>query len=267
MSSLESSKGCDNRSLNAEVRVVGIKGIPLIKPGDDLVTIICNAAEKQGTPISGGDIIVITSKIVSKSEGRIFKLKEVKVSPLAKRISKRTRKQPELVELILRDAKSIVRMCGGHIITETRHGWTCANSAVDVSNVSGGDSALLLPVDPDKSAKHIRQKIEERLGKKIAIIISDTFGRPFRIGHTDVAIGSSGINPIFDMRGTKDLFNYDLRSKQTAIIDELASAAELVIGNATEKIPVAIIRGYSYPVSESLGATRIIMPRERNLFH
>jgi len=249
-----------------EVRTIGVRGIPLVKPGDDLGKIICDAAEKQGTSLLDGDVVVVTQKIVSKAEGRVFQLKKIKPSILAKRIAKMTSKEPELVELILRDAKSIVRLYDGHIITETRHGWICANSGVDVSNVSGGDSAALLPVDPDKSAKHVRKRIEELTGKKVAVIVSDTFGRPFRIGHTDVAIGSSGINPILDARGTKDLFGYVLKVKQTAIIDELASAAELVIGNTTEKIPVAIIRGYKYPVDESVGATHLVMPREHNLF-
>jgi len=252
--------------LNHEVRVVGIRGIPLIKPGDDLGAIILDAAEKQGISPIDGDVIVVTQKIVSKAEGRIFQLKNIKPSPLAKRISKRTHKRPELVELIFREAKSIVRLYGGHIITETRHGWVCANSGVDISNVSGGDSATLLPIDSDSSAKRIRKRIEELSDKKVAVIISDTFGRPFRIGHTDIAIGSSGINPVLDMRGRKDLYGYTLRVKQTAILDELASAAELVIGNAAEKIPVAIIRGYKYPISESRHATHLVMSRERNLF-
>lgn len=249
-----------------EVRVIGVRGVPLIKAGDDLGKIICDAAERQRVPLLDGDVFVVTQKIVSKAEGRVFKLKKIKPSPLAKKIARRAHKEPELVELILRDAKSIVRLHGGHIITETRHGWICANSGVDVSNVSGGDSAALLPVNPDRSAKRIRKRIEELTGKKVAVIISDTFGRPFRIGHMDVAIGSSGINPILDMRGKKDLFGYVLRVKETAIIDELASAAELVTGNATEKIPVAIIRGYRYPPSESLGAARLVMPQETNLF-
>ncbi len=254
------------KHLNGEVKVIGVRGIPIIKSGDDLGEIIYAAVQKQGFSLLDYDIFIVTQKIVSKAEGRVFELKKVKASTLSKRIARRTHKEPELVELILRDSKSIVRMHEGHIITETRHGWICANSGVDVSNVSGGDSAALLPVDPDKSARRIRMRIEELSGKKIAVVISDTFGRPFRIGHTDVAIGSSGINPILDMRGTKDIFGYTLRVKQAAIIDELASAAELVIGNATEKIPVAIVRGYKYPVSEFLGATSLVMPRERNLF-
>ena len=228
--------------------------------------IICDAAERQGTPILDGDIVIVTQKIVSKAEGRLFQLKEIRPSLLSQKIAKKVHKQPELVELILRDAKSIIRLRDSHIITETRQGWICANSGVDVSNVSGGDAATLLPVDSDLSAKRIRERIGELSGKKVAVIISDTFGRPFRIGHTDVAIGSSGINPILDMRGTKDIFNYSLKVKQTAIIDELASAAELVIGNTAEKIPVALIRGYTFPVSESLGAACLVMAKERNLF-
>ncbi|MFH0749231.1 MAG: coenzyme F420-0:L-glutamate ligase [Candidatus Bathyarchaeota archaeon] len=249
-----------------QVQVVGVQGIPLIKPGDDLGSVIWDALKAQRFPLFDKDILVVTQKVVSKAEGRIFILKEVKPSALSKKIAKTVHKQPELVELILRDAKSIIRVYKGHIITETRHGWICANSGVDVSNVSGGDSATLLPVDPDESAQRIRKRIEELSGKKVAVIISDTFGRPFRIGHTDVAIGSSGINPILDMRGTKDLFNYPLKVKKTAIIDELASAAELVIGNAFEKIPVAIIRGYQYSPSDSLGATHLVMPMAHNLF-
>lgn len=251
---------------NIEVKVIGVKEIPLVKGGDDLGRIISDAAKKQGTSLQDGDVLVVTQKIVSKAENRVYKLESIKPSQFAKRIAKRIHKQPELVELILQEAKSIIRMRGSHIITETRHGWICANSGVDVSNVSGGDSAALLPIDPDRSADGIRKRIMELTGKKVAVIVSDTFGRPFRIGHTDVAIGSSGINPILDARGTADLFGYTLRVKQTAIVDELASAAELVIGNAVEKIPVAIIRGYKYPASESLHATQMVMSKERSLF-
>jgi coenzyme F420-0:L-glutamate ligase/coenzyme F420-1:gamma-L-glutamate ligase len=251
---------------DTEVQVIGLSNIPLISKGDDLGKIICDAADRQGSPLEDGDIVVITQKIVSKAEGRVYKLSSIQPSQLAKKIARRSRKSPELIELILRDAQSLVRLHNGHIITETRQGWICANAGVDVSNVSGGDSAALLPLDPDESAENIRNRIMELLETNIAVIISDTFGRPFRLGHTDVGIGSSGIQPLFDMRGQQDLFGYVLRVKQTAVIDELASAAELVIGNADEKIPVAIIRGYRYPRSESHKATDLVMPRERNLF-
>jgi coenzyme F420-0:L-glutamate ligase/coenzyme F420-1:gamma-L-glutamate ligase len=251
---------------DTEVRVIGLSSIPLITKGDDLGKIICNAADRQGLSLKDGDIIVVTQKIVSKAEGRVYKLINIQPSPLARKIARRSRKSPELIELILRDAQSLVRLHNGHIITETRQGWICANAGVDVSNVSGGDSAALLPLDPDESAKRVRKRIMDLLKIKVAVIISDTFGRPFRLGHTDVGIGSSGIQPLFDMRGERDLYGYVLRVKQTAVIDELASAAELVIGNADEKIPVAIIRGYHYHPSEAHKATELVMPRARNLF-
>jgi len=250
-----------------DVRIIGIRNIALIKTGDDLGEIIWNAVKKQEDSILDDDVIIVTQKIVSKSEGRVIQLKNVTPSSLSKRIARKTHKNPELVELILTDAKSIVRMRDDHIITETRHGWICANSGVDVSNVSGGDSAALLPLDPDRSAKKIRARIGELSGKNVAVIISDTFGRPFRKGHTDIAIGSSGITPLLDLRGEKDLFGYILQVKQTAIVDELASAAELVMGNATEKIPAVLIRGYPFQQSESLGAKSLIMSRKQNLFY
>jgi coenzyme F420-0:L-glutamate ligase/coenzyme F420-1:gamma-L-glutamate ligase len=142
----------------------------------------------------------------------------------------------------------------------------CANAGVDVSNVSGGDSAALLPVNPDKSARRIRETIQKLSGKKVAVIISDTFGRPFRIGHTDVAIGCSGISPILDLRGSVDSYGYVMRVKQTAIIDELASAAERVVGNSSERVPVAIVRGAHYTVDEKARARQLIMKEKNNLF-
>lgn len=196
----------------------------------------------------------------------MFRLKDVIPSLLSKRVSKAVMKEPELVELILRESKSIVRMYDRHLITETRHGWVCANSGIDKSNVSGGDFVTLLPVNSDLSASKIKTRIKDLTGKRVAVIVSDTFGRPLREGNIDVAIGVSGIDPILDMRGAKDAFDYILTAKQTAIADELASAAELVIGNAGEGIPVAIIRGYKYPISESARAAKLIRPKKKNLF-
>jgi coenzyme F420-0:L-glutamate ligase/coenzyme F420-1:gamma-L-glutamate ligase len=253
-------------ALNSEVRIIGIVGIKEVRKADDLGETIFNAAKSQGISIIDKDIIVITQKIVSKSEGRIYQLSKIKPSLFAKMLGKRIDKNPAVVELILRESQTIVRMSNHHLITRTKHGWLCANSGVDVSNVSGGDSAALLPVDPDKSAIKIRRRIEELSGKRIAVIISDTFGRPFRIGHTDVAIGCSGISPISDLRGTSDAYGYVMRVKQTAIIDELASAAELVIGNSSERVPVAIIRGVVYNVDEKAKARTLIMKEEDNLF-
>jgi len=249
-----------------EVRVIGVRGIPLVKSDDDLGQLICAAAEKQGTPIIDRDIIVVTQKIVSKAEGRLVRLKDVTPSPFSRQAAQNLHKSPQLVEVILGEAKSIVRMVGGHLITETRDGWICANSGVDQSNVSGGDMVTLLPVDSDRSARRIRERILTLTGRQVAVIITDTFGRPFRVGHVDVCLGVSGISPLLDLRGQQDLFGYVLRVKRAAIGDELASAAELVMGNSREQIPVAIIRGYSYAIDEAAKATDVIMPMERNLF-
>ena len=251
---------------NPEIRVIGISGIKEICKGDDLGGILFDAARAQGTPVLDKDVIVVTQKIVSKAEGRVYKLSSVKPSAFAMRLGKRINKDPALVELILRESRAIVRMTGHHLITQTRHGWICANSGVDLSNVSGGDAASLLPVNPDISARRIRCRIEELSGKKLAVIVSDTFGRPFRIGHTDVAIGCSGIFPISDLRGSVDSFGYIMRVKQTAIIDELSSAAELVVGNSTERVPAAIVRGVSYVPDDEARARLLVMEERKNLF-
>ncbi|MEM2102474.1 MAG: coenzyme F420-0:L-glutamate ligase, partial [Candidatus Bathyarchaeia archaeon] len=161
---------------------------------------------------------------------------------------------------------SIVRMGNNSLITETKHGFFCANSGVDRSNVPGERNVALLPENPDKSAAWIRQQIKKLTGKDVAVIVSDTHGRPLRDGEINVAVGVSGLNPIRDRRGEKDLYGYTLRIKRTAIADELASAAELVIGQANEAIPVAVIRGYSYPKSETARATDLIRPKEKELF-
>ncbi len=249
-----------------KIQIIGIQNIPLIMLNDDIARIICTAAANQNTPLLDKDILVITQKIVSKAEGQIFHLNTIHASPFAHHVSQITTKDARIIELILREAKSIVRMIGHHLITETRQGWICANSGLDQSNVSGGDTVTLLPQDSDQSAQRIRQQIHEYTGKDVAVIISDTFGRPFRFGHMDVCIGIAGLSPLLDLRGKKDLFGYEMRVKRTAIGDELASAAELVIGNCEEKIPAAIIRGYNYRSNNSAKATDVIMPRENNLF-
>jgi coenzyme F420-0:L-glutamate ligase/coenzyme F420-1:gamma-L-glutamate ligase len=171
-----------------------------------------------------------------------------------------------MVEVVLREAKSIRRMNKGKIITETRHGFVCANSGVDKSNVPGERTVALLPVDPDSSAENIRREIKKLAGCEIAVIISDTHGRPLRQGEINVAIGLSGVQPIRNRRGEQDLFGYTLKVKQTAIADELSSAAELVIGQADEAIPVAIIRGYNYPASETAQAIELVRPKDQDLF-
>lgn len=248
------------------IKIIPITGIPIIKKGDDLAEIIVRAAEAQGTPIQEGDIIVVTHVAVSRAEGRTVNLNEIKPSEFAQTISKEYGKDPSLIEVVLRESKSIVRMGRGHIIAETKHGFICANAGVDKSNVPGEQVVALLPEDPDLSARRIREKIKRLTGEDVAVIISDTHGRALRDGEINVAIGVSGINPIRDRRGETDLFGYTLRIKRTAIADELSSAAELVIGQADEGIPVAIIRGYKYPKSEDATSKSLIRPREKCLF-
>jgi len=248
------------------VQIIGIEGLPIVKAGDDLAGLICDAAKKQGTPIQNGDVIVVTHVIVSRAEGNTVSLETIMPSAFAKSIAEQYEKDPALVEVVLRESKSIVRMDRGILITESKHGFVCANSGVDKSNVPGDKVVALLPKDPDASAAKIRDDIRRLTGCDVAVIISDTHGRPLREGEINVAIGVAGIKPIKDRRGEKDLFGYILRVKQTAIADELASAAELVIGQADEGIPAAIIRGYKYPKSEDAKATELIMPKEKDLF-
>ncbi|MCS7096432.1 MAG: coenzyme F420-0:L-glutamate ligase [Nitrososphaerota archaeon] len=247
------------------IQIIGVRGLPLIKPGDNLAKLVCEAAEKQGTPIQDEDVIVITHVAVSKAEGHVVNLNEVEPSWFAKAFAELHDKDPALVEVVLREAKGIVRMFDGKIITETRHGFICANSGVDKSNVPGNYVALL-PKDPDGSAEKIRQEIKRLTGKDVAVIISDTHGRPFREGEINVAIGVAGLKPLRDRRGEKDLFGYTLRVKQTAVADELASAAELVIGQADEGIPAAIIRGYKFIKSEESKALELVRPKGKDLF-
>ncbi|MEM1607270.1 MAG: coenzyme F420-0:L-glutamate ligase [Candidatus Bathyarchaeia archaeon] len=248
------------------IRIIPITGLPIIKDGDDLGLLICEAAAKQGTPIEDGDIIVVTHVVVSRAEGNVVNLDSVVPSEFAKTIASEFGKDPALVEVVLRESKSIVRMGDGHIISETKHGFICANAGVDKSNVPGERNVALLPKDPDLSARRIRQRIKEVSGKDVAVLISDTHGRPLRSGEINVAIGVAGIKPIRDRRGEKDLFGYTLRVKQTAIADELTSAAELVIGQADEGIPAAIIRGYIYEKSEEATARDLVRAREKDLF-
>jgi len=250
----------------SSIQVIGVNGLPIIEEGDNLAELICNAATQQGTPIEDGDIIIITHVIVSRAEGNVVNLDEVVPSPFAKLLAQQSNKDPSLVEVVLRESKGIVRMGDGNIITETKHGFICANSGIDKSNVPGERSVALLPKNPDLSALRIRRKIRMLTGKDVAVIISDTHGRALRLGEINIAIGVAGINSIRDRRGETDLFGYVLRVKKTAVADELSSAAELVIGQADEGIPVAIIRGYPYPMSEKAKATELIMPKEKALF-
>lgn len=248
------------------IQIMAIEGLPLIKPGDNLGELIVNAAKKQKTPLQNNDIIVVTHVVASKAEGNIINLDEVTPSKRAKEIAQQTNKDPALVEVILRETKEIVRLGQNSIITETNSGIICANAGVDRSNVSGDRNVVPLPKNPNASAQNIRREIKKLSGVDVAIIVSDTHGRPLRLGEINVAVGVAGIKPIRDRRGEKDLFGYTLRIKQTAIADELSSAAELVIGQANEGIPAAIIRGYTYQTIEGESKTELIRAKEKDLF-
>jgi coenzyme F420-0:L-glutamate ligase/coenzyme F420-1:gamma-L-glutamate ligase len=248
------------------IQVIGIENLPIVKAGDNLAELICHAAKKQNTPIRSRDILVITHVFVSRAEGNVVNLDEVVPSEFAKNIAKQHGRDAAFVEVVLRESKRIIRMSDGKMITETKHGLVCANSGIDKSNVPGERNVALLPNNPDISAEKIRNEIKQLTGCDIAVIVSDTHGRPLREGEINVAIGVAGINPIRDRRGEKDLFGHVIRVKQTAIADELSSAAELVIGQTTERIPVAIIRGYKYPKSEDAKATELTRPTEKDLF-
>jgi coenzyme F420-0:L-glutamate ligase / coenzyme F420-1:gamma-L-glutamate ligase len=248
------------------IKVFAVEGLPLIKPGDNLGELIVNAAKKQKTPLKDKDLIVITHVVVSKAEGNIVNLDEVIPSEKAKEIAQKTNKDPALVEVILRESSDIVRIGQNSIITETKSGSVSANAGVDRSNVSGDRNVVPLPKNPNASAQNIRQEIKRLTGADVGVIVSDTHGRPFRVGEINVAIGVAGLKPIRDRRGEKDLFGYVLRIKQTAIADELASAAELVIGQANEGIPAAIIRGYKYKSNDNNPPTELIRPKARDLF-
>jgi len=248
------------------VEIIAVENLPLIMKGDNIAELIWKAAEKQNTPLQGGDVIVVTHVAVSKAEGNVVNLDEISPSERAREIAQQTQKEPELVEVVLRETKDIVRIGPNSIITETKSGIVCANAGVDRSNVEGERNVVLLPKNPSASAERIRQEIKSQTGCDVAVIVSDTHGRPFRMGEINVAIGVAGFKPIRDRRGEKDLFGYVLRIKQTAVADELASAAELVIGQSNEGIPVAIIRGYKYQATENASTTELTRPREKDLF-
>jgi coenzyme F420-0:L-glutamate ligase/coenzyme F420-1:gamma-L-glutamate ligase len=248
------------------IKIIAVKGLPLIKNGDNIAKLILQALKNQKISLKEKDVIVITHVAVSKAEGNVVNLDEVSPSKKAKEIAKKTEKDPALVEIILRESKEIVRMRHNSIITEHNNGMVCANAGVDRSNIKGERNVVLLPKDADASARKIKQELKTMTGCNLAIIISDTHGRPLRKGEINVAIGVAGIKPIRDRRGERDLFGYVLKIKQTAIADELASAAELVIGQTNEGIPAAIIRGYIYQISENVSATELARPKEQDLF-
>ena len=247
-----------------ELRVMGLPGIPIVTPGADLVALIHQATVATPLSLQAGDILVITQKIVSKAEGCLIALKDVTPSPWAEQYARQWGKDPRHVEVVLRQSRRIVRMDRGVLIAETHHGFICANAGVDQSNIEGEEVVAVLPIDPDASARAIRQGLRQRLGVEVAVIISDTFGRPWRDGIVNIAIGLSGMQAIKNYTGQLDAQGYELRVTALAVADELAAAAELVM-NKLDNVPVAVIRGYDYPRGEGSLAQLIRAP-ERDLF-
>ncbi|MGH2427370.1 MAG: coenzyme F420-0:L-glutamate ligase [Candidatus Limnocylindria bacterium] len=249
----------------SRLELIAIDGIPEVRPGDDLAGLIANAAEAAGIGLADDDVLVVTQKIVSKAEGRLVPLASVQPSPLARDWAARWDKDPRQVELVLRESASIVRMAeGGLIISRTRHGLVCANAGVDVSNVGGGEVASLLPEDPDGSARGLRDRLGELSGVRPAVLISDSFGRAWRNGIVNVAIGAAGIETLLDLRGQPDAAGREMRATVIAVADELASAADLA-GGKVEQRPVVVVRGYPSRPSEA-GASVLVMEPERDLF-
>ena len=246
-----------------EITIIPLRGLPEVREGDDVARMIIEAAGSE-PGIRAGDVLVVTQKVVSKAEGRVVRLDSVTPSAEADRLAAETEKDPRLVELILRESASIVRQRGPILITETRHGFVCANAGIDASNVGPEGTVCLLPVDPDASAQGIRAAIREATGAEVAVIISDTFGRAWREGHTNVAVGLAGMLPFTDYVGQVDPFGYELRVSTLCVADELAGAAELV-QNKLDGVPVAIVRGFDYPKGEGT-ARQIVRAKENDLF-
>lgn len=248
-----------------QLSVIGIEGMPEARPGDNLAGHIIQAAHDQGTPVDSGDVLVVTQKIVSKAEGRVVSIEGIEASPLAIAISEGHRRDPRHTELILRESRRIVRMDRGVIICETYHGFNCANAGIDASNIPGDSSVALLPVDPDASARGIRRAIRERTGADTAVIISDTFGRPWRSAAVNVAIGVAGINPVLSYVGQEDSYGNMMHTTVINVADELAATAELVTGKVLG-VPVAIIRGYPYEPMEEASSRALIRDPNKDLF-
>jgi coenzyme F420-0:L-glutamate ligase / coenzyme F420-1:gamma-L-glutamate ligase len=247
-----------------EIRLIPVPITDEILPGDDLIEKLRAALRHHKLSLKTGDVLVIKHKIISKAEGQIVPLTDVRPSRIASSWARTCGTDAGLVELALRQSRRVVRKKNTVLITETHHGFVCANSGVDASNVDGGSSAVLLPKDSDRSAARLRSQISRSMGVSIAIIISDSFGRPWREGLTEVAIGVTGLKPLLDYRGKRDPHGYKLRASYEAVADELACAAGLVCGKLN-RTPVCIVRGFKYQAGRG-SARQLIRPKQNDLF-
>jgi coenzyme F420-0:L-glutamate ligase/coenzyme F420-1:gamma-L-glutamate ligase len=249
------------------ISLIPVGGIPEVRPGDDLASLIAAGLGAGGIGLANDDVLVVTQKVVSKAEGRVVDLATVEPRPEAVAWAERWGKDARQVELVLRESAEVVRWAdGGLIISRTRHGFVCANAGVDLSNTGGERLATLLPEDPDASARQLRERLGALTGSRPAVVISDSFGRPWRSGIVNVAIGAAGIAALADLRGQPDAQGREMRSTIVAVADELASAADLA-GGKVGQLPVVVVRGYAAAQPhDDRGAAELVMPREQDLF-
>jgi coenzyme F420-0:L-glutamate ligase/coenzyme F420-1:gamma-L-glutamate ligase len=251
----------------APLEIIPLTGLPLIRPGDNLAQLLVDAAGRVKAGIRKGDVLVVGQKVVSKSEGRLVDIDQVTPSRRARDLARRTSRSAGFVEMVLKDSKRVVQADKTRLIVTTRHGWTCLNGGVDKSNVKGPVTYALLPRNPDASARGLRNRIRKLTGHSVGVIICDTHSRPFRLGQVEETIGLAGLSPFVDYRGEKDLFGYQLRFKNVAIADELAAAAELVMGQGRERIPAAIVRGMKrIRFQDRARSSGLVVSRREDLF-
>jgi coenzyme F420-0:L-glutamate ligase/coenzyme F420-1:gamma-L-glutamate ligase len=247
------------------ISITAVTGIPAVEPGDDLASLLLSALERTTLRLLTGDIVVVCQKVVSKAEGRVVRLSEVTASPFARQLAAAmTDKDPRVIEVVLRETKRIVKMDRGHLISETGPGWVCANAGVDESNSLDADTVVLLPLDPDASARRLREAFHQRAGVEVAVLITDTFGRPWREGLVDFALGVAGMDALLDLRGQHDITGRELHHTVMAQADALAAAAGLVMRKG-DAVPAALVRGYEFAPAEGDGK-RLIRSREFDLF-
>jgi coenzyme F420-0:L-glutamate ligase / coenzyme F420-1:gamma-L-glutamate ligase len=246
------------------LELIGVEGFGEINAGDSIGALIAEACDRQGLALGDDDVLVVAQKVVSKSEGRMLRLDEVTPSGRARELGRALDKEPALVEVILGESRKVIRTGGRALIVETHHGFVCANAGVDQSNV-GLRQVALLPLDPDRSAREIRGAIAGRIGKAPAVIVSDSFGRAWRIGTVDVAVGIAGMGAIKDERGLSDKYGYRLNAAVAAVADELAAAAELVMGKR-DGVPVVVVRGFEFDKKEDGSVNELLRPEAEDLF-
>ncbi|MCW4055741.1 MAG: coenzyme F420-0:L-glutamate ligase [Candidatus Bathyarchaeota archaeon] len=249
------------------ISILGLEGFPLIRAGDDLAELIVSTAKNSKVEIEDGDVVIVAQKVVSKAEDRVVQLDTVEPSEKALEIAEKTGRNPRLVELVLRESKRFLKASEEIVIVEDKREIVNINAGIDKSNVQGADSYALLPVDPDESARGLRSRLRKLTGRNVSVIISDTYSRAFRRGQVNFAIGLAGLSPFFDYRGTEDLFGYVMQVKFAAVADELASAAELVMGQGKEAMPVAIVKGLNrLTLSEDSSSKDLVISQKEDLF-